>query len=62
MKWIYLAVWILLAWRDIPGLWRAQERRALIVWLLLAGSGLALAAWYFQGDTQWRLAEYFTRG
>lgn len=62
MKWIYLTVWVLLAWRDVPGLWKSQRRKTLVVWVLLAGSGLILAAWYFQGDTQWRLAESLIRG
>lgn len=61
MKWIYLTIWVLLAWQDVPGLWKAQDRKTLVVWALLAGSGLVLAFWYFQGGTQWRLAEWLNR-
>ncbi len=58
MKWIYLAGWAALTARDVPRLWRAQEWKALGVWLALAVSGLALAVWYFWGGTDWRLADW----
>ncbi|MCC8074616.1 MAG: hypothetical protein LIO95_01505 [Clostridiales bacterium] len=58
MRWLYLALWGLLAWQELPPLWREGRRRELTLWLALAGAGLALAVWYFWGDPQWRLAEW----
>ena len=60
VKWVYLASWALLALRDLPRLWRAEEKRSLLLglWLAFAGAGLALAVWYFWGGTGWRLSEW----
>lgn len=60
MKWIYLAVWGLLFWRDIPPLWKQDRKKEALLWLAAAGAGLAL--WVLWGKTDWRLAEWTLGG
>lgn len=62
MKWIYLAAWGLLLWRDIPPRWKQGKKKETLLWLAAAGLGLALTLWLFWGQTQWRLAEWVLGG
>lgn len=61
MKWIYLVVWGLLAWRELPPIWKAKDWQGVALWLAIAGAGLALAVWYFWGNPQWRMAEWILK-
>lgn len=58
MKWVYLGLWLLLAARNLPSLWRSGQKRVLLLWVGIAGAGLAMGIWCFWLDTQWRLAEW----
>lgn len=55
MKWVYTAVWLLAAWRELPPLWKENRRREFWLWLMLAGLGLWLAVCLFWMGTDWRL-------
>ncbi len=53
---LYLLLWLLIAIRELPPLWRAGDRFGAAVWLGTALGGLAL--WGVVQGSGWRLSEW----